>query len=136
MNHSLANKPSIKVRSGSASLINKVRRCASRSKRLVSPQSTLTSFFILSMVLFCISWPVQLRTGAAVNRSADKPLMEEKSLRNDNAERAPLNHSEAAIKSRLRTALAHHPLYFTENRGQLDHRVNFYLAGQDTSLLH
>ncbi len=42
--------------------------------------------------------------------------------------------TDAATKAKVEAALGRMPLYFVENRGQLDRRVAYYVQGSDTSI--
>ena len=47
---------------------------------------------------------------------------------------APASESTLVTQERVRAAFGKLPLYFVENRGQLDGEVAYYVQGQDTSL--
>ena len=47
---------------------------------------------------------------------------------------SPAKESDAASKAKVQTAYGKLPLYFIENRGQLDSRVAYYVQGRDKSL--
>src|ERR1044071_8481202 len=86
--------------------------------------NNLSIYLIVSALLLL---PLQSIKGAA-NHSvnfATRPF---------NSEGTSANSAAATHKEKALTTLEKMPLYFTENRGQLDPRVAYYVQGKTTSV--
>ncbi len=55
-------------------------------------------------------------------------------LHADGPTRSPAGPPESATRARVRATLGKLPLYFVENRGQVDPRVRYYVQGRGTSV--
>ena len=111
-----------------------------RLKRRGSPNRTLTSFLTIA-VLLLVSLPprAQVLVGPYTSNALDNALTSALTLQpGTDINGKPLSQnpykSVAATKAKVEAALGRMPLYFVENRGQLDHRVAYYIQGSDTSI--
>jgi hypothetical protein len=111
-----------------------------RLKRRGSPNRTMISFLVIAVLLLASFPPkAQVSVGPHTPNALENTLTSALTLQPDtdiNGKPSSQNQykTAAATEAKVEAAFGRMPLYFVENRGQLDHRVAYYVQGTDTSI--
>jgi hypothetical protein len=111
-----------------------------RLRRRGSPNRTLIGFLtIIVLLLTSLPRQAQALVGPYTASALENTFASALTLQPDtDSNGRPLSQNQykidAATKAKVEAALGRMPLYFVENRGQLDRRVAYYVQGSDTSI--